>query len=257
MASVPFTSPAGQNVGVVTVVDELPPQPWLSLRSWLINFSASFVLAFAGTLFGVRYIRREFRPDELLRDALDRGESSTVEFKESLRWDYPRGGDRQPDDKTKPSETRAISEAVVVKTVAGFLNSRTGGTLVIGVADNKEIIGLDQDYDSLVKGGENRVPLDKKRDRFQLHLGHLLAAKIGRDVSNLCVETAILPVGASDVCVVRVSRSPSPVYTTDPKGRVFYLRIGAETVALDVEEAVAYVRERWPVTLFTRLTRRT
>ena len=102
-----------------------------------MNFSASFVLAFAGMLVGARHIRHEFRPDELLRSALEHGESSTAEFKESLRWDFWKGSGRQPDEQGEPSELKASSEAVAVKTVAGFLNSRLGGNLIIGVADDK------------------------------------------------------------------------------------------------------------------------
>jgi predicted HTH transcriptional regulator len=191
----------------------------------------------------------------LLRSALEHGESSTAEFKESLRWDFWKGGGRQPDEQGKPSELKASSEAMAVKTVAGFLNSRLGGNLIIGVADDKKVVGLDRDYDSLVKPDEDQVGLDEKRDRFQLHWGHLLGSKIGHDISNLCVETALLPVDGRDVCVVRVNPAPSPVYVTDSKGRVFYLRVGAETVALDVEKAVAYCRERWPGRILGRILR--
>ncbi len=255
--SVPFTDKSGQKVGIVTVVDQLPPQPWLSLRAWLINLSASFVLAFTGTLFGVRYIRDEFRPDELLRQALQLGESSTVEFKESLRWDYWQARPDQPADLSKAGETKSIAEAVSVERVAGFLNSRTGGTLLIGVADDKTLVGLGRDYESLIKRGENRGGQDKDRDRFQLHLGHLLAAKIGHDVTNLCVQTAIVSSGEKDVCVARVVPSPTPIYVIGRKGRkAFYLRDAAETVELDVEETVAYCTERWPGRLFARILRR-
>jgi predicted HTH transcriptional regulator len=144
---------------------------------------------------------------------------------------------------------------VAVKTVAGFLNSRLGGTLFIGIADDKKIVGLDRDYESLVKLGENRGGQDKDRDRFQLHLRNLLAAKIGREVSNLCVETAILSPDGKDVCVVAASPSPMPVYVADAKGKTFYLRGGAATVGLDVEEAIAYGQERWPRPLWARVRR--
>jgi predicted HTH transcriptional regulator len=37
-------------------------------------------------------------------------------------------------------------ELQTVKAVAGFLNSEGGGTLAIGVSDQKEVLGLEPDY---------------------------------------------------------------------------------------------------------------
>ena len=41
-------------------------------------------------------------------------------------------------------------EEIVLKTIAGFLNG-DGGTLLIGVTDDKQIIGLENDYKTLKK----------------------------------------------------------------------------------------------------------
>jgi hypothetical protein len=245
LLSVPFVSTSGKTVGTVTALEELAPQPWFSFSAWLVNLSSSLALAFVGTLIGVRYIPHELRPEELLVEALQEGESPTVEFKELLRWD------------SKAPEAKGVAGAIAVKTVAGFLNSRIGGTLLIGVADDKRVVGLDRDYDSLAKPGEDRVGPDRQRDRFQLHLRDLLSTKIGRDVSNLCVTTAIVSRDGKDVCLVHASSSPTPVYIGGPKGKAFYLRVGAATVELDVEEAVAYCRERWPAPLLGRVLRLT
>jgi predicted HTH transcriptional regulator len=59
-----------------------------------------------------------------------------LEFKSSLRWGVPEGG------------VNKTLEKVIVKTIAGFLNSKDGGTLLIGVADNGTILGLEGDYGS-------------------------------------------------------------------------------------------------------------
>ena len=42
-----------------------------------------------------------------------------------------------------------VLEGAVLKTVAAFLNSYDGGTLLIGVADDGTVHGLDADYASL------------------------------------------------------------------------------------------------------------
>ena len=64
------------------------------------------------------------------------GESDKVEFKSSLRYDY------------KNSNVNKSLEEVVVKTIAGFMNS-DGGMLLIGVGDKGAILGLENDYFSL------------------------------------------------------------------------------------------------------------
>ncbi len=57
------------------------------------------------------------------------GESPRLEFKSTARWDVKQG---------TPSK---VMEKVIVKTVAAFLNSAEGGTLLIGVADDGTALG--------------------------------------------------------------------------------------------------------------------
>jgi hypothetical protein len=253
LLSVPFVNASGKNIGTLTAVEELAPRPWFALGTWLLSLASSLTLASVGTLIGVRYISGEFRPEELLDEVLQKGESPTVEFKESLRWDQWKAPIGQPNNPGTAAEPKGIAEAIAVKTIAGFLNSRLGGTLLIGVSDDKKVVGLDRDYDSLAKPGESPVGPEKRRDRFQLHLRNLLGDKIGRDVSNLCVATAIVARDGKDVCLVHADCAPAPVYVPGPKGKAFYLRVGAATVELDVEEAVAYCRERWPASLLAHV----
>ena len=62
------------------------------------------------------------------------GESATVEYKTSARWNALAA--QGPDKKM---------EQIISKTVAAFLNT-AGGTLVIGVEDNGNVYGLADDY---------------------------------------------------------------------------------------------------------------
>ena len=241
LLAVPFLDASGQRVGTVTVFDEIPPPPWRSLDAWLMNLSVSLILAFVGTSIGARYIQEPFRPEQLLQEALQSGESSTIEFKEALRWEA---------QQDRPGDPRRYAEGIAIKAVAGFLNNRMGGTLFIGIADDKRIVGLKRDYESLVN--LDQVGLDKARDQFQLRLRKVFGDTIGAEVGNVCVETAIIQREGKDLCVVRVSPSLRPVYVPEAKGKVFYLRHGPATVRLDVEEAVAYCQKRWPLPLWAR-----
>jgi Putative DNA-binding domain len=247
--SVPTHGASGQSVGNVLVFDEVPPDPWYVLRNWLMNISSSGLLALFGTLISIPYLGDEFRPEKFLLAALQSGESATVEFKAALRWDQwpdveePRGG--TVGTKKKLPE----AEGIAVKNVAAFLNSGAGGTLLIGIADDKHVVGLDGDYKSLGKNESH----DKNRDRFQVHLGNLLSQKIGRDLTSLCVRYTIIDHVDKDVCVIYVGPSPRPVYISEGDVKTFYVRQGASTAALDVEKAVAYIERRWPKTLWRKV----
>lgn len=76
-----------------------------------------------------------------LEELIAEGEDDELEFKSYLRWDF------------KELATNKKLEEVVVKTVAAFANSQ-GVTLLIGVSDSGEILGLEGDYLSLC--GANR-----------------------------------------------------------------------------------------------------
>ena len=84
------------------------------------------------------------------------GESATLEFKESLEYDTRNGG--------KSAEVLGSA----LKTISAFANT-DGGTLLIGVADNGDIKGLERDYRLLGRDGN--------RDAFELKLRSLLQGR--------------------------------------------------------------------------------
>ena len=90
-------------------------------------------------------------------ELLNLSEGQHLEFKSSLRYDL---------------NTRQVNqslESVVLKTICAFLNS-DGGTLLIGLSDNKDVIGIENDY--LVIRHQNR-------DGFENHLLGLISNCIG------------------------------------------------------------------------------
>ena len=90
------------------------------------------------------------------------GENAHLEYKSTFRTGADTG------EVIKPLETASI------KTVAAFANSRHGGTLLIGVADDGTVHGLASDYASLRKPGKD------DRDLFLLHLNQVLVNALGR-----------------------------------------------------------------------------
>lgn len=158
--------------------------------------------------------------EKTVRRLMAEGENDKTEFKSSLRWDLE-----------KKQANKAL-ENVVVKTLAGFLNGR-GGTLLIGVNDDGEAIGLTADYECI--GGRK-----KNRDGFERHLRQIIANNIGESVAPyLNVKFPIID--GQEVCCVSVKPSHLPVYVNDQ----MYIRSGPATNPLSVDEAVKYIEQRW------------
>lgn len=86
-----------------------------------------------------------------LEELIAEGESDGLEFKSSLRWSYQGAClDKRLED-------------VILKSIAAFAN-REGGTLLIGVSDEGEILGIEHDCTTLAG----------TKDEFELHLRNLL-----------------------------------------------------------------------------------
>jgi len=129
-----------------------------------------------------QYLRAHRQAEELIK----RGESKTLEFKATLRWDVRE--DRQDD--------KVITHSVL-KTIAAFLNTE-GGDLLIGVADDGSITGIEQD----------RLEND---DKFLHHLAQVVRNGLG-DRASTCIDPKSQIVEGKTVCVVSCQRSPEPVF---------------------------------------------
>lgn len=162
-------------------------------------------------------------------------ESAHLEYKATLRTHDTDG------QLFKPLETS------VLKTVAAFLNSTDGGTLLIGVADDGNIHGIESDYATLHKDGKD------DRDLFQLHLGQIITQSMGAAAATN-VSTQIHTIDGRDLARVHVNPSGVPVDATvtvvDKQGQhakktAFYVRVGNGTKELVESERVKYVAGRW------------
>jgi uncharacterized membrane protein YeaQ/YmgE (transglycosylase-associated protein family) len=152
-------------------------------------------------------------------ELIEAGESARVEFKSTARHNVRTG---QRDERL---------EAVVAKTVAGFLNA-SGGTLLIGVDDAGVVLGLDDDLRHM------KAP---DLDRYELWLHDFLTRVLGAPaVSHVRVSFPV--VGGRPICRVDASRSPRPVFVRPPRSDLvqFFARIGNSTRELSVAEAIDY-----------------
>ena len=157
--------------------------------------------------------------EEMLRE----GESSRLEFKSSLRWDR------------KLQQVNRAVELASLKSIAGFLNT-DGGTLLIGIDDSKQVVGIEADYGTLKK---------PDRDGYELHLIQIISGSLGKEH---CLDTSISfhTMEGKDVCMIQVEPSSRPVYLLEGQQSNFYIRTGNQTQPLSIKESVDYVRLRWP-----------
>ncbi len=163
---------------------------------------------------------------DLIDDLLRGGESQNVEFKSTARWNV----------QAEMSDKKM--EQIVVKTVCGFLNSE-GGNLLVGVADDGTVLGLESDYATLGPKGN--------RDGFELWLRQTLDA-------NLSVPTVgVVRIGfhqrdGKDICRVSVAASGKPVFAKSLQGSEFsdfWVRVGNATNQLHGDDMMLYRAEHW------------
>ncbi|WP_420453168.1 DEAD/DEAH box helicase family protein [Ilumatobacter sp.] len=155
------------------------------------------------------------------------GETRFLEYKSTLRWDV------------QLCQKSGVMEDAVVKTIAGFANSRYGGTLLVGVADDGKIHGLEDDYATFSKRGERG-----DRDLWGQHLKNLLD-RLGKSAASL-VDWEFFTIDDADVCRISIEPSDHPVYETKGKEQLFWWRTPVSTDAIsDAVERDNIIARRW------------
>jgi hypothetical protein len=163
-------------------------------------------------------------------DMIQSGENHHVEFKTTLRYDM------------KTNLVNKELEQVVLKTIAAFSNKQ-GGTLIIGVADDYDIVGLENDFSTLKEGS---------KDNFELHLRNLVNKAYGIDfaANNLTITFPL--VNDTEICVIDIKPGIKPLYTEVAdkfgiKTEKFYIRSGNSSLELPTRDIANYIRSRFDV----------
>ncbi|MBC8492308.1 MAG: DUF262 domain-containing protein [Chloroflexi bacterium] len=151
------------------------------------------------------------------------GENAALEYKSSMRWDL------------RTQQVNKALEKGITKTVAGFLNSE-GGTLLIGVADDCTVLGIEHDLKTIGR---------KDRDGYEQKLHQVLTVALGAEFSQY-QHVSFEESEGKTVCIIRVEPSPEPVYLMDKGAMEFYVRVGNTTRPLDMQAAHDYISMHWP-----------
>ena len=157
-----------------------------------------------------------------IRKLIEKGEDKKTGFVSSVFWDF------------KKDKKDELMELSLAKTVSSFMNSE-GGILLIGVGPDGEIIGLDKDF--AVVGRPNK-------DEYMLYFTGLIRRFLGP--GN--IGFAKMSFGALDgktIAIVRINKSPHPVFITVEGREEFYIRLAKSSFRLDFELAQLYVKINW------------
>jgi ATP-dependent Lon protease len=151
-------------------------------------------------------------------------ESQTLEFKSSMRYDAILGG------------VNKALEQVIVKSVSGLMNAN-GGVLLIGVADDGTVVGIEKDVKAL--------PQRQDLDFYENYLTTLLENGIG-GAATANVRIRFEELDTRTVCRVTVNRSATPVWTTQKgQGESFFVRLNNSTRPLGAREAYGYISQHY------------
>jgi DNA modification methylase len=158
--------------------------------------------------------------DEVVEIILQ-GESADVEFKESAIWNY----------NTNRKDPTLIQN--IIKGIVAFLNSSEGGSLFIGVKNDKSLIDLSSDFITA-----NSQKTDQ--DGYSLFLNDKIKSECGGIVIGN-YKLKFFTINSCTICKIEVYPSPNPVFYEGD----FYVRNNNQSLKLKSEDFYEYQRKRF------------
>ncbi len=155
---------------------------------------------------------------QYIRNLIEDGENEKVEFKSTFRTNLHTN---KHDKKMEHS---------VLKTITAFLNSQ-GGTLLVGVTDDGEIIGLEKDGFG-------------SKDMFYRHFTNLVKTRIGNQFMPY-INTNIVKVDGHEVLKIECTKSKREVFLKNAEKEGFFIRAGPTSVKLEGKEMLQYVNRKF------------
>lgn len=213
--------------------DELPT----SIKSHLINDLDAFgirsddYLVFlekrANAMFKelegrIELKHREDKREDKVKELILSGESESLEIKSTLRFDL------------KENNVNKKLEYVIAKTISAFLNTE-GGTLIIGVDDNGNTIGLEKDIQTLSK---------QNIDGFELHLRQIIKKYLG-DYFEKYIKVTFPKVDEKEISLIQILKSGKPVFVNSEGTENFFVRNGNASIPKSRQEQSEYEKLHW------------
>ena len=163
-----------------------------------------------------------------LKELIESGEDECLEFKSAMRWNLREG---QKDKKM---------EEIILKSIAAFSNSE-GGKLLIGVGDSGDILGLQDDYNTLQEAN---------KDHFELHLRNMVNNAYGNVFSASQMKVDFPAVEEIEICRIDIKAGVKPLFLevfdkNGQKRKKFFVRSGNSSCELDIQATAEYIEQRF------------
>jgi len=212
------------NLKIALIVPEDDFLMILKGRLGYLFFSAILVLLFSA-IFLTFLLRRNIlkestreylETDDILK-LIKNGEDEYTEFKSTIRMNL---------FSKKPGKE---IELAWLKSVVAFCNTK-GGTILIGVNDDGEILGLEADV----------FPND---DKCLLHVQSLLKDHIGMEFTKY-INYKLHSLNDKKFLAVHCTSSAEPLFLMSNGKEQFYVRSGPASIELPTSKALKYIKDR-------------
>ncbi len=157
-------------------------------------------------------------PSEKIKNLITQGEGPRLEFKSSIRTNL---------------HTNAFDkniEFAILKTIVAYLNTE-GGTLIVGVSDRGEILGLEKDA----------FP---SNDKLKLHVNNMIKEHIGSQFRAF-IDFELFPLDDNHVLKIDCLPGAKRVFLRQNSEEEFYVRNGPATIRLSGNALIDYVAHRF------------
>jgi len=192
-------------------------------QSGVLVLIAFIILLGAGIIFTIMYVKNfnkvRFVPltAEAVRQMIALGESDLLEFKSTIRANLKAG---------KPGKE---IELAWLKSVVAFCNTE-GGTILIGVNDDGQILGLEPD------GFQND-------DKCLLHIQNLIGEHVGVEYLSY-VRFRLLEMTDKKILAVQCIPLKRIMLLKSSGKEQFYVRSGPSSIELPMSKVLEYVNDR-------------
>jgi len=136
------------------------------------------------------------------------------------------------------AQKRIIHSAL--KTISAFANTN-GGTLLLGVSDDKKIYGLEQDYKSFKK--------ENSRDEFGKRFDDIIKEYFGNSFSSTLLEKEFLKFPEGDILIITVKTSEEEIFILkDEDGKKqedLYVRNLSSSEKLHGAELAKFIKKKY------------
>jgi len=156
---------------------------------------------------------------EKVLSLIRQGESAELEFKETFSLCIRR--------QTKEKDIELSS----LKTIAAFLNTN-GGTLLIGINDSAQVVGLKREIEKFWKN---------KNDKFLLNFKNAIQSKIGEEFYPF-INHKIVSIDNLDIVLVECKKSTKGCFLNK---KDFYVRTNPATDKLEGPQLVEYINNHF------------